>query len=339
MTKILRWGILGTARVARNRMIPALIEADRCDPIAIASRNLATARDVADVFGIDRVYGSYEALIADPDVDAIYIPLPNSLHYRWTEAAMRAGKHVLCEKPIACNATEALRLLELSRSSGCRVQEGLMIYGHPQWQAVRELLKSGRLGRICNIYSHFSFYNVDPANIRNSAALGGGGLLDIGCYSISLSNWLVGKPPQRVMAALDRDAEFEIDRAGTVTLDYGDVRASFFYSTQSVYRQYLEIIGTDARLEIELPFSPPPDRRCRLSIFDGSELGQGLQEVIAIPPCNQFAATATSFATAILDRTDLLLSLDRSIESMQTIEAIFRADRTNTWTELTKYSQ
>jgi predicted dehydrogenase len=286
MKTTLRWGVLSTARVARNRMIPALLQADRCELLALASRDLAKAQDLAAEHGIERIYGSYESLISDPDVDAIYIPLPNSLHYIWAEAAMLAGKHVLCEKPIACNAVEAIKLRDISTATGCRIQEAFMFYSHPQWQMVRSILQEGKLGRLCSIHSQFSFYNVDPANIRNSAALSGGGLLDIGCYLVGLTNWLVGSQPQRVSAVLDDDQQFGIDRSGNVSMDFGDVQASFFYSTQSVYRQHLEIIGTEARLEVELPFTPPPDRSCCLSIFDGSNMGLGLKEVINIPPCN-----------------------------------------------------
>jgi predicted dehydrogenase len=289
---------------------------------------------VADSHGIDRIYGSYAELIADPDLDAIYIPLPNSLHSMWTEAAMLAGKHVLCEKPIACNVAQAQRSIELSKTTGCRVQEALMFYAHPQWQTVREILRSGRLGRICHLHSQFSFFNDDPTNIRNSAELGGGGLLDIGCYPISVSNWLVGRLPQRVMGILDLDERFQIDRSGTVMLDYGDVQSSFFYSTQSVYRQHLEIIGTDGRLEIELPFTPPPDRDCHLFIYDGSDMGLGIKETIVIPPCDRFAVTAAAFATAILDGTEFLLSIEQSIDNLRTIEAIFCSAETSSWQSL-----
>jgi predicted dehydrogenase len=331
MKTSLRWGILGTARVARNRMIPALLQANRCELVALASRDLAKAKELAETYGIERIYGSYESLINDPDIDAIYLPLPNSLHSIWAEAAMLAGKHVLCEKPIACNVEQAMRLRDISKATGCQIQEAFMFYGHPQWQTVRSILADGRLGRLCAIHSQFSFYNVDPTNIRNSAALGGGGLLDIGCYSICLTNWIVGSQPQRVTAVIDYDEQFGIDRSGTVIMDFGDVRSSFFYSTQSVYRQYLELIGTAARLEIELPFTPSLDRSCRLSIFDGSNMGWGLKESIEIPACNQFATTASAFAATILDGAEPLLSIEQSIDNLHVLAAILKANQTGTW--------
>lgn len=323
----LRWGILGLGRVARNRMIPALGTAERCRLVAVASRDPEAARAVADAHGVPRAHGSYEALLADPEVDAVYVALPNSLHLPWTSAALSAGKHVLCEKPLGLTAAEVERMAERADAAGRRLQEGFMIFAHPQWRAVRTILDAGRLGRLRAIHGHFGFDNPDPANIRNRADLGGGALLDVGCYPVTTALWLLDRTPKRVTALIDRDPVLGIDRSVTGALDSGDVQVSFFCSIRAVYRQTFELIGDAGRLVVELPFGPPPDRPCRLLLHDGRDVGLGVAETLIVPPCNQFAATASAFAASVLDGTPPPLPLAHSLRVARAIDALFAAGK------------
>jgi predicted dehydrogenase len=329
VSRTLRWGILGTAKVARNRLIPAFAGAPRCELVAIASRDRGRATKLADLHRVPHAYGSYEALLADASIDAIYLPLPNGLHAAWTNAALRSGKHVLCEKPLACSAEEARLPMELSRQTGCHLQEAFSFFAHPQWQVVRTILDSGRLGELRSVHGHFSFHTVDPSDIRNRADLGGGGLLDLGCYGVAILCWIMGRAPERVMATMQHDARFGVDVAGTAILDFGGVHATFVYATQSAYRQQLDILGTAARLEVPLPFTPPADRECLLRIFDSREFGRGLVEQIRIAPCNQFAATLNSFAAYVLDGTPPPpISLEHTLANLRTMDAIRRSAAT-----------
>ncbi|HEU4673512.1 MAG TPA: Gfo/Idh/MocA family oxidoreductase, partial [Candidatus Limnocylindrales bacterium] len=207
----LRWGILSTARIGRENVVPAIQAAARCRVVALASRDAERGRAIAADLGIDRVHASYEALLADPDVDAVYIPLPNHLHVEWSIAAARAGKHVLCEKPLALTAADADRALEAADDAGVRLMEAFMYRLHPSWRAVRELVASGRIGELVAVQSWFSFFNDDPANIRNVRAYGGGALYDVGCYCVNLSRMLFGAEPRRVEASIERDPVTGVD--------------------------------------------------------------------------------------------------------------------------------
>jgi predicted dehydrogenase len=323
VVKKLRWGVMGTAKVARNRVIPAFAEAPNCELVAIASRDYEKARLLADLYQVPYAYGSYEALLADPTIDTIYLPLPNSLHAHWASAALRAGKNVLCEKPLACNADEARMLMEVAQETGRHLQEALAIFGHPQWQAVRAILDSGKLGDLRAIHSQFSFHNEDPDNIRNAPSLGGGGLLDLGCYSVAIMSWIMRVPPHRVMAELDHDARFGVDRSGAAFLDFDGVRGAFSYSMQSAYRQQLSIFGTTARLELELPFTPPAREECLLKIFGSANLGREQLDLVRIQPCNQFTASLKFFAAQVLHGTPSpLLSLEQSVANLRVLDAI-----------------
>ncbi len=264
----IRWGILGVARIATEKVIPAMQGGQWSEVTAIASRDLAKARAAAARLGIPKAYGSYDELLNDPDVDAIYNPLPNHLHVPWSTKAAERGKHVLCEKPIALSADEARQLIAVRDRTGVKIEEAFMVRTHPQWLKARELVHEGRLGDLRSILGVFSYFNRDPANVRHTPEYGGGGLLDIGCYLINTSRFMFGREPQRVIGVLEYDPDFRIDRLATIMLDFGDGHAAGTCSTQMVFHQRMHIFGTRGRIEIEIPFNAPlrsahpSDRRC-----------------------------------------------------------------------------
>ncbi len=327
----LSWGVLSTARIGWEKVLPAMQQGDHCRIDAIASRSLANAQDWAGKLGIAKAYGSYEELLADPDIDAVYNPLPNHLHVPWTIRAAEAGKHVLCEKPIAITAAEAEPLIAARDRAGVRIQEAFMVRTHPQWLKAREILRSGRIGELRAIQGFFSYYNADPGNIRNMADIGGGGMLDIGCYPTTTSRFMLDAEPTRVIAILDRDPAFKTDRLGSAIYDYPGVQASFVFSTQLVEYQRMHFLGTEGRIEVEVPFNAPNDRPCRLFVDDGSTLfGDGI-ETVEIPTCDQYRVAGDAFSKAVLDGTPQPIPLENAIANMRVIDAVFRSAESGRW--------
>src|ERR1035441_1639459 len=272
MSKKVRWGILGVAKIATQKVIPAMQLGEWSEIVGIASRDLARAQRAAADLKIPKSYGSYEELLADPEIEAVYNPLPNHLHVPWSVRCAEAGKHVLCEKPLALDAAEARELLEAQTRTGVKMGEAFMVRTHPQWLRARELVRGGRIGELRAVMGFFSYFNRDPANIRNVRAWGGGGLFDIGCYTINTSRFIFGEEPHRVMALLERDPEMRTDRLTSAMLDFPSGHAVFTCSTQLVPYQRMQICGTRGRIEIEIPFNAPPDRACRIFVDDGSDL-------------------------------------------------------------------
>ena len=235
MTDKVRWGVLSTAHIGTEQVIPAIQQGRNCEVVAIASRDVARGRKAADRLAIPSAYASYEELLADQDIDAVYNPLPNHLHRDWTIAAARAGKHVLCEKPLALNADEAQEMVDSCADAGVKLMEAFMYRLHPSWVKVRELVASGAIGELLSIQTRFAYFNNDPSNIRNKTETGGGALMDIGCYAINLSRMMFGSEPTRVQAAVRRDPDFGTDTVTSALLDFGDGQASFVVSTQAEY--------------------------------------------------------------------------------------------------------
>ena len=325
--KKVRWGVLSTAKIGINTVIPAMQLGKYCDVIAIASRKLEKAQAAARRLGIPRAYGSYEELLADPDIDAVYNPLPNHLHVSWSLKALKAGKHVLCEKPIGLNAAEAEKLLDAARKHPqLKVMEAFMYRHHPQWQRARRLVVEGRIGKLRTIQSFFSYYNADPGNIRNTAEVGGGGLMDIGCYCISLSRFIFGSEPRRVCGIMEYDPHFTTDRLTSGILDFGVGTSTFTCSTQLVPYQRVNIFGTEGRVEIEIPFNAPPDQPCKIWHQHGAEI-----EEIALDICDQYATQGDLFSQAALDDTEVPTSLEDAVANMRVIEALIRSARGGIW--------
>jgi predicted dehydrogenase len=330
MADKVRWGIVSTAHIGTQKVIPGIMKSAHSEVVAIASRDIGRARAAAAELGIPKAYGSYEEMLADPEIDAIYNPLPNHLHVPVTIAATKAGKHVLCEKPIGLNAADAERLRECPKDK--LVLEAFMVRFHPQWLRARDIVRSGELGEIRAIRAVFSYYNVDPANVRNIAEIGGGGLLDIGCYPIVGSRFIFGSEPQRVVSLVERDPDFKTDMLASVIADFGGGRQmSFVCSTQSVGHQKFEVIGTRGRLEIVIPFNAPPDTPTALLIDAGATMDTSLARREIIPACDQYTEEAEAFALAVLGKQPLPYGIDDAIQNMRILDAIFASERTRGW--------
>jgi len=327
----IRWGVLGTARIATAKVIPAMQRGRWSTVTAIASRDRAKAEAAARALGIPKAYGSYEALLTDPDIDAIYNPLPNHLHGPWTTRAAERGRHVLCEKPIALTAAEARHLLEVRDRTGVRIQEAFMVRTHPQWLTARDLARSGRIGDLRSIAGCFSYYNDDPGNIRNVPEFGGGGLMDIGCYLINTARFIFDREPQRVIGLIDRDPRLRIDRLASMLLDFGDAHAAGTCATQMTPYQRVQILGTRGRIEIRIPFNAPPDRPCRVLVdADGHLSGSGI-ETIELDTCDQYTIQGDLFSKALLDGTEVPVPLEDAVRNMECIEAVFRSAESGRW--------
>jgi len=323
---VLRWGIVSTANIGTGKVIPGIQKADRCEVLAIASREIEVARSAAERLGIPKPYGSYEDLLADPDVDAVYIPLPNHLHAEWTIAAARAGKHVLCEKPLAMNAVEAQTMVDACSSAGVRLMEAFMYRLHPSWVAVREVVASGRIGRLRAVQSWFSYFNDDPANIRNIAEFGGGALMDVGCYSVNLSRMLFGGEPDRVEASVTRDADRRVDVLTSAILGFGDDVATFTCSTRTEPDQRVHVYGTQGRISIGIPFNIPPDLPTEVFVTSGGDPPVSpAMETLTFEPADQYTIQAERFARAVLDDEPVPIPPEDAVANMRVIEAIVEA--------------
>ncbi len=325
-----RWGVISTAKIGVEKVIPGMQQSALCDIRAIASRSLETAKAAAAALSIPRAYGSYEELLADPEIEAVYNPLPNHLHVPLTLKAAEAGKHVLCEKPIALSADEAERLRAAARK--VLVMEAFMVRFHPQWLRVRELVRAGRIGEPRAIQVFFSYYNDDPANIRNKADIGGGGLYDIGCYPIVVARFVFEAEPVRGIALIDRSPNFGTDVLTSGLLDFGQGRQlGFTVSTQAVPYQRVQICGTKGRVEVEIPFNAPQGRATRIRIDDGSSLeGAGITTE-TLPESDQYGLQGDAFSRAVLGEAPLPYDVEDAIRNMRIIDALFRSEKSGHW--------
>ena len=329
-TKKVRWGILSTANIGMQKVTPGIMKSPHSEVVAIASRQLGKAQVAAAQLGIPKAYGSYEELFADPDIDAIYNPLPNHLHVPMTLAAAKAGKHVLCEKPIALSAAdaEALRQCPPDRI----VLEAFMVRFHPQWQRAREIIRSGELGEVRAINAVFTYFNADPANVRNQADIGGGGIMDIGCYPITAARYLFEDEPRRVVSLVERDANFGTDRLASVLADFGAGRQlSFICSTQTTGHQRVQVLGSKAKLEIIIPFNAPADERTAITIDTGAPFDGSLARREILPSVDQYTEQAEAFALAVLGEKPLPWGIEDAIASMKVIDAVFKSEKTGGW--------
>ncbi len=330
--KKVRWGIISSADIGVKKVIPGIMKSPHSEVVAMGSRDKARARAALDGLGLTRAraYGSYEELFADPDVDAIYNPLPNHLHVPMTLAAAKAGKHVLCEKPIGMNAADAERLRECPRD--VIVSEAFMVRYHPQWLRARDIVRSGELGEVRAINTVFTYHNTDPANVRNIAEIGGGGIMDIGCYAVTSARFLFEAEPRRVVTLIDRDPGFRTDRLASVIADFGEGRQlTFVCSTQLVGNQSIEVMGTKARVEIMIPFNAPPDSKTAIIIDDGATLDASLSRREIIRAVDQYTEEAESFALAVLGGPALPWGIDDAIQNMKILDAIFMSEKTGAW--------
>ena len=328
--KKIRWGVLSTAKIGTERVIPAMQKGEYSAVTAIASRQLDNAQAAAKKLGIEKAYGSYEALLAAPDVDAVYIPLPNHLHVPWSIKALEAGKHVLCEKPIGLSAAQAQELVNAAQKfPRLKIMEAFMYRHHPQWQLARQWVDAGKIGTLQTIQTFFSYHNTDPTNIRNMADIGGGGLMDIGCYCISLSRFIFNAEPKRVCGLIDYDPNFNTDRLTSGILEFAAGTSTFTCSTQLVPHQRVNIFGDKGRIEIEIPFNAPPDRPCKVWYTDGSKL-----EEVTLEICDQYTIQGDLFARAILEDKPVPTPLTDAVANMQVIEAINQSAKSKNWAQV-----
>jgi len=325
-----RWGILGTARIGWEKVIPAMQKSPWCDIRAIASRSKNAAATTAASLGIPVAYGTYEELLDDPQIEAIYNPLPNHLHVPLTLAAAAKGKHVLCEKPIALNAREAEGLR--AAAANVLIAEAFMVRFHPQWLKARELLRNGKIGRPVAVQVLFSYFNNDPANIRNQPSIGGGAVLDIGGYAMLCGRFAFEAEPIRVVSLIDRDAGLGIDRTTSALIDFGEGRhLTFTVSTQAAPFQRVNILGTGSRIEIEIPFNAPQGGAMRIFVDDGSKLAGDAATVITLPAADQYELQGTAFAKAVRGIEALSYGIEDAILNMRIIDAMFRSERSGGW--------
>jgi predicted dehydrogenase len=325
-----RWGVLSTSHFSTNKVVPAMQKGEYCLVEAIASRNLDRAQRVAAKLHIPNAYGSYEELLADPEIDAVYIPLPNHLHVPWSIKALQAGKHVLCEKPIALTNAQANELLvEADKHPELKVMEAFMYRHHPQWFRVKEIIANGEIGDLRTLSSFFSYYNVNPEDIRNRVNAGGGGLLDIGCYSISLSRYCFAQDPQRVFGTIENDPQYKVDRLTSGIMEFAQGTAIFTCSTQLAPFQRAHIFGTQGRIEIWAPFTPEPDKPTRILVERNGEIEQ-----LSFEACNQYTIQGDLFSQAILDDQPVPTPLKDAVANMKVIDAIFTSAQSGAWVTL-----
>ncbi len=334
MPKKVRWGVLGVAGIAVKKVIPAMQRGDWSEVAGIASRQEGKAKEAAAKLGIERAYGSYEEMLADPEIEAVYNPLPNHLHVPWSVKAAEAGKHVLCEKPLGMTTGEVRELMAARDRHGVKVGEAFMVRTHPQWLRAREIVRSGEIGPLRAMMGAFSYYNDDAANIRNVPAYGGGGLMDIGCYPIFASRFFFGQEPGRVAARVEKDPKMHTDRLTSAILDYPGGQAVFCCSTQMVPYQRIQLFGTLGRVEIEIPFNAPPDRPCRIFVDIGGDLSGSGVRVEELPVCDQYTIQGDEFSRAIREGGEPPVPLEDSLATMAVIEAIFRAGESGTWEDV-----
>lgn len=329
MRKI-RWGIVSTANIGVAKVVPAMMRGTHSEVVAIASRDLAKAQAAASKLGIAKAYGSYEALLADPDVEAIYNPLPNHLHVPVSIQALQAGKHVLCEKPIALSAAEAQQLVDAgARYPHLKLMEAFMYRHHPQWQRAKAIVSSGGIGQLRTINSVFSYFLTDPSNVRNQADIGGGGLMDIGCYNISLSRFIFGKEPSRVCGMVEYDPALKVDRLASGMMQFEGGTATFTCSTQLSSYQRVNIFGTTGRIEIEIPFNAPPDKPCKMW-----HTSAGVTKEITFPVCDQYTIQGDLFSLAVLNDTPVPTPMSDAVANMRVIEAIVASDKQGGWVRI-----
>jgi len=325
-----RWGIISTANIGMKQVTPGIMKSPHSEVVALASREIGMAEAALVQLGLPqgRAYGTYEELLADPEVDAVYNPLPNHLHVPVTLAAARAGKHVLCEKPISITSKEAEELR--SAPKDILITEAFMVRYHPQWHRAREIVRSGELGDVHLVRGAFFYYLDDPTNVRNLADIGGGGLLDVGCYCVIAGRYFFEAEPKRVVSLVDRDPKFRTDRLASVIADFGNGRQlSFVCGTQTAGRQTVEVMGTKANLEIVIPFNAPLGQKTAITV--GSGVDRDLYRREIIPEVDQYTAQAEAFALAVLGKQKLPYGIEDAITQMRVLDAIFRSEKSGNW--------
>lgn len=329
----IKWGVLGASKLAVEKVIPAMADHESFEVNAIASRDLEKAKAVGERLSVPRYFGSYEELIRDPEIDVVYIPLPNDLHVEYTLNCIEAGKHVLCEKPLALNAADIDRLIQARDRHQVKVGEAFMVKTHPQWIKAKELVQSGSLGKVSLVHGFFSYYNVKPENIRNKPEHGGGAIWDIGCYPVFTSRTVLGEEPVGLVASMEYDPAFGTDRLASVIMEFPSARAVFSVSTQLVPYQRMQFFGDQKELEIRIPFNAPPDRPCEIRISSGDIFRENF-EAIHFDTCNQYRIQAEAFTRAVVEDVEVPVTLEDAKANAKVLEAIFLSAKEKRWVDL-----
>ncbi|HSJ68949.1 MAG TPA: Gfo/Idh/MocA family oxidoreductase [Anditalea sp.] len=329
----LNFGILSTAKIAMEKVIPAMVSSENFQVHGIASRDITKANAAAKQFNIQKTYGSYEEMISDPDIHVIYNPLPNHLHVEYTLKCIEAGKHVLCEKPIALNSADINTLIQARDKYKVKVGEAFMVKTHPQWIKAKNIVQEGKLGHVKLIQGCFSYFNNDPNNIRNVASFGGGAMWDIGCYPVMTSRFVLNEEPQKVLALMEYDKEFGTDILSSVVMQFPTTQAVFTVGTQMVPYQRMHFMGSEKRLEIVIPFNSPNDRPTKITLDEGG-IYQNNLETIEIDTCDQYALQAEDFIRSIIDDSKEPVSLEEALANTRVLEAIFISAKEERWVRL-----
>lgn len=328
--KKVRWGQISTADIGLRKVLPGMMKGEYCEIVGVSSRNLETARKAADALGVPKAYGSYEELLADPEIDAVYNPLPNHLHVPWSIKALEAGKHVLVEKPLALSSAEGQTLVDAAaKYPNLKVMEAFMYRHHPQWQRAKQLVEQGKVGQLRTINSFFAYFNDDPNNIRNQADIGGGGLMDIGCYNISFARFIFDAEPSRVVGIMDHDPKMRTDRLTSGMMDFGTGTSTFTCATQVYPYQRVNILGTTGRVEIEIPVNAPPDKPCKMWYEQDGKI-----EEIVFPVTDQYGLQGDAMSLAILNDTAVPTPLGDGVANMRVLESIVKSSRERAWVTL-----
>jgi predicted dehydrogenase len=339
MTATIRWGVLGAAAIATGRTMPALKEAPSATLLALASRDAAKARQVANAFGIVRAYESYDALLSDPDVDAVYVPLPNQLHFEWALRALQAGKHVLCEKPLCMRSDQVAQLCAERDRSGLHIEEAFAFRNHPQWARLAEIIADGTIGAVRAVHCTLAKQFLDPADVRNQLDAGGGALYDLGSYAISACNLVFKCMPLRVVAAMDRDLVFGTDRLTSALLDYGDRHAAFTVGTQAGSdawgtHQQFTVLGSKGWLRMNFGFAHARPTACQLEVGESCSVGSFPTAVYTFEPVNHYLLQVERFSRLLLGQAVPSWPIEDALHTLRTIEALFASARLNTWQTL-----
>jgi len=329
----LKWGVLGASKLAREKVIPAMAGHQAFEVNAIASRDMEKAREAAEKLAVPRYFGSYEALIQDPEIDVVYIPLPNDLHVEYTLKCIKAGKHVLCEKPLSLKAEDIDRLIRARDKHQVKVGEAFMVQSHPQWIKAKQIVQGGDLGKVSLIHGFFSYYNVKPENIRNKPEHGGGAIWDIGCYPVFTSRMVLGEEPIRLVASMEYDPNFGTDKLASVIMEFPSARAVFSVSTQLVPYQRMQFFGEQKELEIRIPFNAPPDRPCEIRIATGDIFRENF-DTLSFETCNQYTLQAEDFTKAVVEDGEVPVTLENAKANAKVLEAIFRSAKERKWIDL-----
>jgi len=324
--KKIKIGVIGVSGHLQSRILLPMTKSDKVEVVALASRDIEKAKGVAKTWGIQKAYGDYNELLEDPDIDAVYIPLPNHLHLEWIKKAVKANKHVLCEKPLTLNSIETKEVMDLAKNNNVKIMEAFMYRFHPKWKMVNELMKVNGIGEVQSIHTVFTYSNNDPKNIRNIKDYGGGALMDIGCYAISSARYILGNEPSRVLGLSSYSESTETDVLSSGIMDFGKSRALFTVSTSLFPAQEVKVYGTGGTLEVIIPFNDNYDMKGQVKIVTG--LGE---RIVEFEPVNQYGEMLNAFADSINGDTPVPVSLKDSYMNMQIMDQLIKSSENNLW--------